>query len=730
MEKSESALSQSSSPVRWIVFAVAVLILGSASFTALRNNPATNTPQDQEQQEAQSSQSEPISLSPSIIVYGTWSGQSSEITAVNLTSGVSTTLASLPSTIKKVTILNPTTLMYINETNRRDHGKKITVYDIKTKKEKVDISADNGFGFDDYVVSPNKQFAAFWEVSFAEGSPVLQGGRSRVYAVNLSNPTSKRLLYDEVAGPTDAIHYPRAILNNGKVLADKFLPSDPNGGTGWAYGMSVVNFDGSDKQDIPQMQNGTYGTQPSLSPDGRYLVFAGYDGARGPGTQIKNGYRQAILTPNTIETLDTETLTRQKLKNLSNANIYSNVSWGNSSQDILLTAISENASQSGFFSYSTLANTATSIKFPDGKQNAYSYLSQLTNDKLLIATTEKTPSSVGNLGEGYANLINQLYVFDPKENEASSLRFNGLIQYITVLPQNYFQGVLGIAYAEGGGGNPEQPNITIIDLYSDKPSQENLQLKTFLMKPELAPLREEQQTEFPTPTQRPGVTPSPTPPLSQEKPRCRDLIMQQCRESNSKDPRCAELYSGNKDAVCYDSPLYVYGTPGKKISVKVQTPVHNDTPVYSDGYDITLQNGGKMQVHGQLYSAIQYDYQSNLKMLKAPTKGAVTDRAGVERVLSSYAKKLGLNEKEKTDLVQVGKKRVTTPYVFISFYDHETSTNILPLSFNPQPENYLNVVFYFKLLDKKPIRTPAPPIFGKPINRAGLTAVEVSEIVE
>lgn len=81
--------------------------------------------------------------------------------------------------------------------------------------------------------------------------------------------------------------------------------------------MSVASFDGSQKQDLNQMKNGTYGTQPALSPDGTKLVFSGYDGTFGAGDAIKNGYRQALLTPNTVETLGVNSLAREKINRSS-----------------------------------------------------------------------------------------------------------------------------------------------------------------------------------------------------------------------------------------------------------------------------------------------------------------------------------------------------------------------------------------------------------------------------
>lgn len=730
MENNPTA-QPSRSPLGWIAFIVVVIVMGGAAFGALRENRQSNPQDPNQQQNTQPTGTAVAPLAPNTIVYGTWTNQSSEITAVDLSSRRASVVASLPITIKKVTVLSPETLMYIDETDTLDHGKKIKIYDVKTKKEKASISASPGFGFDDYVVSPNKQFVALWEVAFAEDVSAFQGGRSRVYAVKLSDPGTKRLLYDEVANTP--VHYPRAVLDNGRVFTDKFQPSEENGGTGWAHGMGVVNFDGSDKQDLAQMQDGTYGTQPVLSPDGKFLVFAGYDGSKGPGDTIKNGYRLAIFSPNTVELLNTQTLAREKLANLANANIYKSAEWDKTSGGLIISVISRDENQDGLFSYNLSSHAATKITFPSGTQTLYKYLSLLSGEKMLMATTEDSSSSLGNLGNSYAKLINQLFVYDNTSQQTSSLRLENasLVQYITTLPQNYFQNVLGMqAYAQGGG-NPEQPNVTIIDLYSDKPAQENLQLKTFLMKPQLAPVREEQQTEPPPPPK--GVTPTPRPKKTGPLPRCRDLAAERCAElGRAGDLRCEgeQRMNGVMEGACYDSPLYLYGKTGEKIHVTVQTQVHNDTPSYTGGYNVTLQNGGVMQVNGQMYNSINYDYTSSLRMLKPPTKGSITTRSGIEKVLRTYAKKLGLNEKETTDLVQAGKKKVTSPYVFISFFDHETSTNILPLSFNPQPDNYLNVVFYFKLLDKKPNYTPASPEFGAPLQRTGLTAVEVSEIVE
>jgi hypothetical protein len=671
------------------------------------------------------------------VVYGSWKGEQSVISFVDLLSNQSTELASLPINIKKVSVLSPQQLLYIDQTDARDHGKQINVYQVKDKKVVSSIKASPGFGIDDYVLSPNKEYVAIWEVAFAPTSEALRDGRSRVFAARLSQPSVKHLLYDEAAsGP---IHYPRGVTNSGKVFTDRFLPNDPNGGAGWAYGMSVINFDGTGKQELSQMQEGTYGTQPSLSPDGRFLVFGGYDGSRGDGKGISEGFRQALLTPTTIELLDTQTLTRTRLTNIPNSDIYPTVEWGATSNNVIVTVISKSQERDGLFTYDLKKQALTKVNLP--QESLFTLISALSPEKMIVATTDDSASTVSNLGEGYWPSLTQLYNFNPISNQAFKIPVKDTyIQYISTLPANYFNSVLGIkAYAQGG--NPSDPNVTIIDLYSDKPTEENLQLKTFLLKPGLETKRQEQQSN-PVPTLKPTTPPSSTrTPLPPRNPfptrpptiNCKDLARAQCGQGWNHG-KCVRKKSEQLKAQgkCNQSPLYLYGTEGQKVNVQVLTTVYNDNPLYdaTAGYNITLLDSGNMLVNGNSYPALNYDYNSNLRKLTPPTRGTVAKRAEIEKVLRGYAKKLGLNEKETADLIKVGLTKTNSPYVFISFFDQEMSERILPLSFNPAPDNYLNVVFYFKQLDEEPNYTPAPPVFGSPLERSGLTAVEVSEIVE
>ncbi len=729
-----------------IIFIVLGIFLGgSSSNKAPQTKDTTNdvTPTDALEKIKKSSNATPNAKAAShLLVFGTWTGQTSTIKAVDLTNSNNLVLATLPLEIKKVNILTDKTLLYIDQTDIQDHGKQVTLYNMKDKTISASIPAAAGYSIDDYVLSPNKKYIAVWEVSFAPGTKVLQGGQSRVYSIDLSRPSIKNLLYDETINTTIPVHYPRAILNNGTVFTDTFMANDPNGGAGWAYGMSVVDFGGTNKKDIDNMKPGTYSTQPTLSQDGKYLLFAGYDGAKGDGNAVVNGYRRALLSPNTVDLLDTQTLQRFKLPNVDNKNTYPGVSWDIISGNVTITSLSKDVKKTGLFSYNLSGKSMTEIVFPNSEE-AYGYVSQLPGEKLLMATSDNTTSHLGNLGDNYAYPLTRLSLMDEKDAVSNLTVQDPFMQYITILPGTYFKSVLGTkTIAQGINVQP-----TIIDLYSDNNDQkQNLQLYTFFLKTDLSSTRLKQQSD---PIVTPPVTPGVNLPIgssivlpSDDSPKCEDLAEKQCTEqgvaisdtkaydkcvkTNKDSNKMAAIHDGR----CHDSPLYLYGTSGKKIHVQIHTRVSDAVPAYNNGYDVVLGNRGEMLIDGKSYHGLAYNYTSNLRRLTPPKAGVITTRRDAEKVLSNYAAEFGLNAKETADLIQSGKQKITSPYAFVSFFNHETSQQILPITFDPQPDNYLNVVFYFKLLETKPTFTPNPPNFPTPLNRTGFTAVEVSEIVE
>ena len=379
------------------------------------------------------------------LVYGAWTGQTSAITAVNLGTSETTLLASLPIQVKKINVLSSNNLLYIDQTDYTTKlGPRISIYSIKDATITTSIPAAAGFSIQDYVISANKRYLAIWEVNYAQGATDLQGGQSRVYSVDLTNPTVTNLLYDETSAPTQIdtpvvpVHYPRAILDDGTVFSDTYIPDDVKGGPGWAYGMSKVDFDGTNKLDLDTMQSGTYGTQPTLSPDGKYLLFAGYDGSLGDGNAQKNGTRQALLTPNTVDLVNTQTLQRFTLPNLPTSNEYTSASWDNETGNVILHINDTDPTKSGTYIYDLSSKALTEVVTPTNAQ--YGIISEIAPHVELIGIQDLSPSNLGDLGDSNAYAYTQFALYDTATSKANYISVQDTYpQFITILPPDYFK---------------------------------------------------------------------------------------------------------------------------------------------------------------------------------------------------------------------------------------------------------------------------------------------------
>jgi hypothetical protein len=759
------------------------------------------------------------SISRNTLVYGVWRGNESVILAQDLQSGETYTLAELVENVKHIEVLDNDHLLFIANTDQYDRGDSIVRYTISANESEVIYQADPGLGIDDYVVSPNKQFIAAWEARNGL-SGHLADGRSAVYSLRLLEKGVKRQIYSQQSGDLP-FYYPRAITNSGDIFMDGFIP---NIGSGWAKGMSVSNFLGTEKEVLANMQMGTYGTQPVASPDGKYLAFAGYDRSGDP--YAGNDFERAIIRPNTIELLDTATRQRSKLKNVSNANIYPGVMWDTTSNNVLFQSMSASDDESGWLLYDR--QNATVDAFLSGNTTL---VRNLSDDKRLGAILDDNPNVIANLGPTYAQLVQKFYTVDANGEIEDIISDETMMHYISVLPSAYFRRAVDAATSVQA--------VDSQDAREDIPSAgcgalDSLQLCPFFFKVNLAAERLKEQANpvksllgkiFPVtqpksttggasgctsglneqcnPTELPGCyvtevkrcqeiraevnAPKPTmggtntnpsnsgnssntsnsggnnnknnnknggknkgggnnkgkskanstdsvaivlgnPGTTQEK--C-DVIL----DYHAKNPTYTvgpTFGSGGIDGVgaCYGSPLYLYGPLGANVHVNIGVPIANDIPkAQGNTYDVTLGDKGIMYINGGRFESIAYDYIPALKRIHDPEKGTIVARKDVPRVMAYYAKRLSLNEKETKDLTAYGEKQVISPYAFVSFFDHETSHKILPLSFSPEPDNYRNIVIFIRLLRVKPPFSVEEPDFPKPLERSGFTAVEISGIV-
>ena len=303
-----------------------------------------------------------------------------------------------------------------------------------------------------------------WEVKLARRD-ALYGGKSRVYSINLSSPTVKNLIYDEVADKP--IHYPRGVTNNGTVITDMFLP---NSGPGWGYGMSTADATGTKKLDSPDMANGTYGRQPRISDDGSMLVVSGYDGTKGSGTEQIDGIRKAIVLPNTVEIIDATTLKRTKLTNISNKFLYDDARIDKDGKHLLITQIKYINEQYNphVLVYNLETNTATEVPNSIDKR-AFAVLS---DTQVLVSTPNVTGQTLGNLGETYQFLNSEFSIINPKDGKSATLPLNdNNMQFIAMLP------------------NSEVTNSSAFSTANAEAKRDTLQLYSFVLKTNLLPNR-------------------------------------------------------------------------------------------------------------------------------------------------------------------------------------------------------------------------------------------------
>lgn len=739
-----------------VVLLIAITLFLFASKSTTNKSPSAPSPSAA----ANTSTSPTLPSSDIGITYGTLTASQATIKSYDLQSKQLKILASLPSNVKKITPLLDGRLLFINKTDKADHGEEIALYNTADNTINTLLKSAPGYGIDDYVLSPNQQFLATWEVKFGANSSALKGGFSRVYSFSMNNPNDgKNLIYneDEVTNPSKLFHYPRAINDLGEVFCDSFLP---NSGAGWAFGLSVSDLKATKIFDLSSMKNGTYSTQPVLSPDGNFLAFAGYDGSKGDGTAVVAGFRQALLSPNTIELLNLKTKERDKLSNLSNQTLYGNISWDKGTNSLIYGVISGDANVQGNYLYNLQSNTPQKISTQD-KENKL-IISSLSSNLILLGNPDLSPTVTANLGQDYSPSFKDFSIYELDKKVETPLDIKDpLMQFINVSIVKKSETVLGTTQT-----------IALDD--------NNLQLKNYVPdpKPDLNENRgcANNNTCITPPPPPPPAPVSPPPPNNSEQPvtppppparidrqylSCEQLGQYWCLESVGVSPDAPELADcvgvgfqfcpGLIDQLspingastvfarcidgsplyvkaCLQSPLYLYGPAGKQIAITINTPTSNSNVSGGGKFNVVLNKDGKLNANGQLVNSLTYDYKSALRKITAPKYGRFISTDKLPAILADYAKNLNLSNAESEDLIQEANK-ITSPYVFVSFFDQETSKNILPISFDPKPDTYINLVFYFKQLDTPLNYTPIPPTF-ETTSRGSFTAVEISEIIE
>ena len=753
MEKVRTVTSNAfNSPSKIIGILILVLIAGGIlSYTLARSF----TPGQEDKAGTDTDTDKKAFDIPYTIIYGTWTTSNTLVNAYNLQDGNEYTLATLPINIKKATFINSEEILYIADTSDTDHGEKLVIKNIPTGEERIIYNSLNGYGIDDYQISPNGRYLVTWEVIL---SPLgfLKDGKSKLVSIDMNNPGATHTLIEEDVHQT--VLYPIAVTDNGRVFYDRFLP---NSGAGWAYGMAVSNIDGSEYQDIESMSNGTYGTQPKLSPDGQYLAFAAYTSS--DGAQVEDGFRKAIFSSNTLALLNTSTLEYSQLPNLNSEYSYIKAMWSDN-DSILFKAISSNADETGTYMYNLSSNNAQLI---DSELNQSPFYELPDMKTLLGRINTDLRSIVGNLGDTYSAPYLQVSLKDNRTDETEIVPLSASLIQVIDVTQNTEK-------LSSMLRNNKNLGLRLIEGSTHEADRKNLRLKQLVMKESLEPTRkpqqsdpvpEEQEESAPTPTTQ---APSPTPkkktdspgikPADNDKepkpeptwipglPSCDEvadkLVAQKCgslteEEKNKggdkviqynqcRSAATSEAYDGMWKT-CNDSPLYLYGPEGLTVDVNIHTPIFNSSIPQSNGeFSFALGKNGTFYSQGNSYSSLAFDY-TPAKKLRTPLYGKVVYKEEVEEVVRYYAQRLGLQKNETNDLVRDIKAKVEKDYAFITFFSQDASKYMLPISFDPLPDTYINHIFYVKNLNSQEALgySPKEPQFEK-TTRGEFTAVEIS----
>lgn len=629
------------------------------------------------------------SNSEATLVYGIWEEGKSIIKTLNADGSNHTTLAKLPSNIKDVNVISESELLYIAETDEKDHGKKVHLYNLVTGEVKTVFSADPEFGIDDIVVSGDKQRLAVWEVKFVQDSRILEGGNSRVYTISLSNPANKTLIADEQnVSSTNPLRYPLFFDSLGRLFLDTF---GPNGG-GWNLGLWVTAADGSDLSSVPGMADGDYSIDPIPSPDGTKIAFTGYDSSAFPQLQTASTsgvLRPAIANPNLLQIMDLVTFEKITLLGSDYGAQYANPVWSDDQGKIAFLKYkvldSETSQYQGLYVYDLLAGETTQIFTPEENQP----VTILKFDQKNLYWGKES-QNMGNLGNNYQSAFESFSFTNLLDSTANPIVTGLSLQFIDCLNKA-----------------PGTPLAINVSSQTPEPTSFSLKLKSFEMKP-IAQVRSPQQNE------------------KEGTPRCRDLLGLEKR---------SEWAAARREGKCSDSPLYLYPEKETWVSVKVHSPaqiLYSD-PLYNDGWQVLARPNGQLSTaDGETLNKISYNYYTPLNTLnspKSPTNGLVVKREELKETLEVYAKNLGLAGGEIVDFVSFWSESLpASPFYFISHFKKSESQKMMPLEITPQPNTLIQVVMYFKPLEKV-VEVP-PPLFEKLPSRAGFVAVDWSGIAD
>lgn len=679
--------------------------IGGTLLISSFSRSSTPAPSSQSSSQSLTAQGSPITPTRAANPYNILIAQGSQGATNLLTKGpfdaTAKLVSYLPDNIKHINFLSAQEVIFIDELNEFEHGSSIKKYDATTKTTETLVQSQTGWGIDDVVVSPDGTHLAWWEVKFTDSDQLI-GGSSRVFTKQiLPSPSSPVLLTDEIASETVPIHYPLFFDGANRLYLDTFIP---NGG-GFYLGLSVVENGSSTFTPLPDMKDGDYLSDPQLSPDGSKILFTAYDPSASVHFTSLSGLavnRVTNTNPNLLVIKDLSLGTKYTVGSSEGGVQYVNPKWSSDAVHIAYQKYHLTGETTYDYDgvFTMQLGTPGSQKLTSVTDNRLALLGFL-NSTLIWG---KTTRDVGSLSSRYAPILSEIRSTDISSDQTVPILSEPLIQYIGLTD-----------------GNIEGTEIAV--------SHGSIQFSSF--KPKIvAQKRQRQQNDPPKPTPTPdphdptptpgGPTPTRLPFPNPSLPKCRDYC--NIPEPKPLPPSCFDI---NK---CFDSPLYLY--PPSDTAVKIQThgaTIFSDVPAMEGNiWEVIARKDGKIVKGSTVYNSIQYSYVSHPQ--PPPSSGVVVRKKDLIPTLKSFAEKFKLNERETQDFITFWNRELPdAAYYLISFYPPETVRKIIRLTFDPNPDSFIQLIMYFRPLDYQ-VKLP-PPIFPQ-FERKGFVAVDWSGVID
>lgn len=181
---------------------------------------------------------------------------------------------------------------------------------------------------------------------------------------------------------------------------------------------------------------------------------------------------------------------------------------------------------------------------------------------------------------------------------------------------------------------------------------------------------------------------------------------------------------------CIAKPIvYLYPTEPTYVDVEVIAPgeVFISDPQYPAGgwRDVLAYPSGDLVYQGKQYRELFYETRVK-KKIDMPDAGIVLARERMEPELRSALFKFGLKDRELEEFLEFwvpALEGLNSNYVFFSVLPPDVKQSVDKLIISPEPDTRIEIIVYFKPLDK-PVQVRPLSVPDNPPVRSGFTMVE------